>query len=57
MQKRICSLVIFLSEKKGRHGTGSFSFLFGIDYRHSLMFNKFERQWCFFGVARTLLTC
>ena len=47
----------FLSEKSCRHSTGSFSFFLVLTTRHTLSFQKFERQSCLFGVDNAFFTC
>ena len=44
----------FLSEKKCRQSTGSFSFFLVLTTRHSLSFHKFERQRYLFGVDNAI---
>ena len=45
----------FLSEKSCRHSTGSFSFFLVLTTRHSLSFDKFERQSCLLEVDNAFL--
>ena len=47
----------FFVRKSCRHSTGSFSFFLVLTTRHSLSFQKFERQSCLFGVDNAFFTC
>ena len=47
----------FLSEKIYRHSAGSLSFVLVLTTKHSLSFQKFERQSSFFDIDNAFFIC